>query len=127
MMRLTSVLIAILFSAACSGSDGDGIVEGPAAEAVADEAPYGTGAEIGTTYDYVLYVHCGVEWARIDGTWWQTEPLNDGNANPPPGWGNPYDEGELTLTNETTAEYSGPDGKVEFTRTDQTEPPFSCE
>lgn len=47
-------------------SDGDEPAGGPTG-AELDEAPYGPGAEVDRTYDYDLYVHCGVEWARIDG------------------------------------------------------------
>lgn len=39
---------------------------GPDSDALA-EPPYGGGVNVGTTYDYSLYVHCGVEWAQIDG------------------------------------------------------------
>ena len=93
----------------------------PAASPVVDPAdppPFGPGVVIGATYDYALYVHCGVEWARIDGTWWQTPLLDDGNRNPPAGWGNPSDQGRLTILDDTTAEYIGQaGGAVMFTRT----------
>ncbi len=126
-MRRCVVLVAVvLLVAACSSG---GVVEGPAQDDIENKPPYGVGVEIGETYDYVLYVHCGVRWARIDGTWWETAaPLDDGNANPPNGWGNPYDAGSLTVVDETTAEYrGGPDVTVRFGRTDATEPPFACE
>jgi hypothetical protein len=73
---------------------------------------------VGDEYDYVLYVHCGVQWARIDGDWFETEPLNDGNANPPPGWGNPYDKGSLTIVDSNTATYRRDnDETITFVRT----------
>lgn len=76
---------------------------------------------------YALYTHCGIEWARIDGVFWQaTRPLSDGNGNPPLGWGNPYQQGRLTLTSRTTAEFSSPAGSVTFKRTERTRPPFLC-
>lgn len=55
---------------------------------------------IGTTVDYWFYTHCGVENARLGGAWWQAvQPLYgaDGPGNPPAGWGNPLQEGRLTL------------------------------
>jgi hypothetical protein len=76
---------------------------------------------------YRLYTHCGVEWARIDGVFWRAvQPLSDGSGNPPPGWGNPFQEGRLTLTNPTTAEFSSPAGSVTFKRTGRTRAPVIC-
>jgi hypothetical protein len=76
---------------------------------------------------YRLYTHCGIQWARIDGTFWQAiKPLSDGDGNPPPGWGNPYEEGKLTLTSHTTAEFTSPVGNVTFKRTERTQPPVLC-
>lgn len=120
-------LVALaLIVGACS--DGGGGADGPAQEDIDNEPPYGPGVAVGQTYEYVMYVHCGVRWARIDGTWWETAPLDDGNANPPQGWGNPFDEGQLTMLDETTAEYrGGPDVTVRFERTDATQTPFECE
>ncbi len=92
-----------------------------------NEPPYGAGVDVGETYDYVLNTHCGIEWTRIDGVWWRTTPLDDGSGNPPAGWGNPYDSGQLQVVDETTAIYSGgPDVDVTFERTDLVEPPFVC-
>jgi hypothetical protein len=35
---------------------------------------------------YRLYTHCGIEWAKIDGTFWHAKhPLSDGSGNPPAG------------------------------------------
>jgi len=126
MMRAVAALVLVgSILGACSNSDEP--PEGPSA-AETEEAPYGPGVEIERTYDYQLYVHCGIEWALIDGAWWQTPPLDDGNANPPEGWGNPYDEGELTLIDDMTATYAGPDGPVEFKRTERTDSPRTpCE
>lgn len=126
------VCFAVAF-AACGDEDGVAtggrpqVVEGPAQADIDNEPPYGPGAEVGESYDYVLYTHCGIEWARIDGVWWRTPPVDDGNANPPSGWGNPYDAGELLVVDDTTAVYSGgPDVEVEFERTDLSEVPFAC-
>ncbi len=143
-MRRCVGLVALAFVvAACSGGsdvvDGPAqggidtgppygnMVDSPAQEDILDEPPYGAGVVVGETYDYVMYVHCGVRWTRIDGVWWKTAPLGDG-VNPPDGWGNPYDAGTLTVIDETTAEYTGgPDVTVRFKRTDATEPPFMCD
>lgn len=127
MMRRCVRLVVLAFVvAACSG--GSDVVDGPAHEDIDNEPPYGAGVVVGKTYDYVMYVHCGVRWMRIDGVWWETAPLDDGNANPPEGWGNPFDAGTLTVIDETTAEYTGgPDVTVRFERSDVTQAPFACE
>lgn len=101
---------------------------GPAEADVNDEPPYGAGAEIGQTYEYVLYTHCGIEWARVDGMFWQSTPLDDGSGNPPAGWGNPYDAGELEIIERNVAVYrGGPGAEVEFERTDMAAAPGTCE
>jgi hypothetical protein len=87
--------------------------------------PAATGAHRGRPY--TLLTHCGIEWAKIDGTFWRaTRPLSDGNGNPPSGWGNPTQKGKLSFTNRTTAEFDSPAGKVTFKRTGRTQPPSLC-
>jgi len=45
---------------------------------------------------YSLYTHCGIYEARIGDTYYiADEPLDDGQANPPAGWGNPFQEGTM--------------------------------
>lgn len=47
---------------------------------------------------YSLYTHCGVREARIGHTYYLADhPLDDGQGNPPAGWGNPYQEGVITI------------------------------
>lgn len=76
---------------------------------------------------YRLYTHCGIEWTRIHGTFWRAvKPLSDGNGNPPPGWGNPFQQGTLTFTSTTTAVFRSAAGSVTFHRTGRTRPPFLC-
>lgn len=127
-----AVVALLTVAAGCATEDdSDGYRQsatGPAQADIDDEPPYGPGVEVGKTYDYVLYTHCGIEWARLDGVWWHANPLNDGNANPPPGWGNPYDAGELQVLDDRTATYrGGPDAEVQFERTATVEAPFACE
>jgi hypothetical protein len=55
-----------------------------------------------------LFTHCGINGAMIDGVWWQAAPeLNDGNGNPPNGWGNPYQAGVLHFTDDANAIFTG--------------------
>jgi hypothetical protein len=76
---------------------------------------------------YQLYTHCGVEWARIKGTFWRAQhPLSDGNGKPPAGWGNPFQPGMLTFTNAKNARFASAAGTVIFDRTDRARPPLIC-
>jgi hypothetical protein len=78
------------------------------------------------TERYRLMTHCGIAWTNIAGTFWRAvHPLSDGHGNPPPGWGNPFQDGTLTL-NGTTARFSSRAGTVTFQRTNRTRPPFLC-
>jgi hypothetical protein len=74
-----------------------------------------------------LYTHCGIVWARIDGTFWRATPArSDGNGNPPRGWGNPYQNGRLRVINRTTAVFRSRAGVVRFKRTAATAPQLLC-
>lgn len=47
-----------------------------------------------------LYTHCGVAGFHLGGHWYAREggELSDGNGNPPPGWGNPFQPGQVSLS-----------------------------
>lgn len=69
-------------------------------------------AEIGRPYRFNLYTHCGISTTWFDGRWWNADPpQSDGNANPPPGWGNPYQEGVIVLAAEDRLEFTGDQGQ----------------
>jgi hypothetical protein len=56
---------------------------------------------------YSLYTHCGINEANINGRWYEaSEPLSDGSGNPPPGWGNPSQQGVITFTSPTEAVFT---------------------
>jgi hypothetical protein len=76
---------------------------------------------------YQLYTHCGIQWAKINGTFWHAmHPLSDGNGNPPVGWGNPYQNGRLVLNSSAMARFDSPAGSVTFERTSRQRPPIIC-
>lgn len=80
-----------------------------------------------TSRPYALYTHCGIEWTKIDGTFWRaTRRLSDGNGNPPPGWGNPFQRGTLVFLNSTTARFESAAGSVTFRRTARARSPVTC-
>jgi hypothetical protein len=58
----------------------------------------------GSPQPYRLYTHCGIDEARIGNQYFEAvHPLSDGQGNPPPGWGNPYQPGTMTLLSPATA------------------------
>jgi hypothetical protein len=104
------------------------VVEDPPPLELDGGPPYGPGIEVGATYEYVLYTHCGIEWAPIDGGWWRTDPLGRAVASPPDGWGDPHDAGTLTVEAGDTATYTSDSGiDVEFRRTGTIGTPFACD
>ena len=75
--------------------------------------PCGPGVEIGKTYSFTLYTHCGVRRSYFDGRRWIVGPtLLNNDINPPPGWGNPTDEGTMELVAKNVARYTSRSGLV---------------
>jgi hypothetical protein len=72
---------------------------GPAAQVTAPAGPSTkAAAAVGSAQPYQLYTHCGIDEVRIGNRYFEAvHPLSDGQANPPPGWGNPYQQGTMTL------------------------------
>lgn len=92
MRRQPIVLLCAL--ALVLGGCGSG--ERPAvADAVADAQ--------GTATPFTLSTHCGIHELRTDdGRFWERAegPLTDGSGNPPPGWDNPSQRGQLVVTDD---------------------------
>ncbi len=66
-------------------------------------------------------------WLPASGTFWRAKhPLSDGNGNPPPGWGNPYQGGMLVFISPRTARFDPPAGSVTFQRTSRQKPAVIC-
>lgn len=65
---------------------------------------------------FSVYTHCGVENVRIDGRWWHAKaPLyDDGRTGPPDGWGDPYQEGRLTVESAKRAVFEFAGQRVVF-------------
>jgi len=77
----------------------------PAARSASPGRPSpASAAAAGSPRPYRLYTHCGIDEARISNRYFEAaHPLSDGQGNPPPGWGNPYQQGTMTLLSPTAA------------------------
>ena len=71
---------------------------------------------LGVSYRMTVPTHCGLDWppaVDFDGSFW--DPLgtaSDGQGNPPSGFGNPTDQGVMTLVAADTAVYRSQHGTV---------------
>jgi|SRR3954447_4462738 hypothetical protein len=117
--RTVHVGIAMVLLIAASGCGGSDTAGQPAQKTSPVDSTHGV--------PFNLYTHCGIEWARIRGTFWRAEhELNDGSGNPPEGWGNPSQAGRLSFQSRRTATFSSTAGLVIFHRTSRSKPPFIC-
>jgi hypothetical protein len=86
--------------------------------------------ELGVTYPYLFYVHCGMErLGGFNGTWWNLVGNSGPNAPDNPDWPIKYDElsGLITLVDAETIELSIPSGEViGVYRASETEPAGEC-
>lgn len=77
----------------------------------------GSASGVGQSGPYRLYTHCGIVEAQIGKDYFvAVHPLDDGNGNPPSGWGNPYQDGTMERVSTNTAVFRDSLGhRVEFT------------
>jgi hypothetical protein len=72
----------------------------------------------GVPYQFQLYTHCGLDWPLamdFDGSFWDpivVRNASDVGGSPPIGFGNPYDQGTVTLISPTLAQYRSSSGTV---------------
>jgi hypothetical protein len=133
MRRFTAALLGLIILVAC-GSSASRADETPTVRSAAEQlASVSDTTRPSTTTlpltlpdrQFELYTHCGINGAMIDGVWWRsTTALNDGNGNPPPGWGNPYQSGVLHFLDGSAAVFraSDPNLSVKLQRTHGTDP-----
>jgi hypothetical protein len=71
-------------------------------------------AALGVSYHLKIYTQCGLaSWGSPDfaGSFWDSVgPNDDGNGNPPPGVGNPFDQGTMVLLSQNTARFTSQTG-----------------
>jgi hypothetical protein len=86
-------VMAVVLAACGSGPAGQ-----PTTPARSSTVATTAAAAAGSARPYQLYTHCGIDEARIGNRYFEAvHPLSDGQGNPPPGWGNPYQPGTMTL------------------------------
>lgn len=120
LIQLTALTVEVALLAACASD-----VAPPSPSSTASATSSATGVPSGTSEPFRLYTHCGLGWASIefDGDIWQATgvgPLDDGAGNPPPGFGNPFDEGHITRLDGEHAIYESSQGVLlNFERVDE--------
>jgi hypothetical protein len=87
-----------------------------------------SGLEVGVPYQIELYTHCGIDfWTRFDGSYWDALGYDNGTGNPPPGLGNPFDRGTMTLLSHEEARYVSQSGMaIRFARAAGRPEAMSC-
>jgi hypothetical protein len=97
--------------------------------AAEDSAYTNSAPPLGEAVNYWVYTHCGVESLRVDRRWWHAvEPLygDNGPGDSPDGWGDPYQEGELTLNSEDSITFEAKGEEVEFVPAPENNPMRMC-
>jgi hypothetical protein len=100
-MKLASAaLITLLTVAGCGSTTSPSTSQDPSASA---------SSRVIQAFD--LYTHCGIREAKIGNDFYAASPvLDDGNGNPPAGWGNPGQIGTMTVYSNGTAHFTAPGG-----------------
>lgn len=123
LLSLVVVVVAVVALAAACGTGSD-------APRDAEKTAYAESAPpVGEPVDYFMYTHCGVESLSVDGRWWHAvEPLygENGPGDSPDGWGDPYQEGELTLNSEDSITFEAKGKGVEFVPAPEDKPMTMC-
>ena len=84
--------------------------------------------EVGVTYPFELYTHCGVVGADVGGVWFAADPPLVEAGGPPPGWGDPYQRGTLTLESTDVAAFRDDAGhEVRLRAAAESERPAPCD
>ena len=94
--ELAVIALATAILAAC-GTDA-------AIKAGTASGPSGSRLVAARARPYRLYTHCGIDEARLGSRYFEAvHPLSDGQGNPPSGWGNPFQQGTMTLLSPSEA------------------------
>lgn len=139
-MRVCAFVLALtVFAVGCSGGSTETAPAGQSSRAQSTNTPTteqpSATAETGSTVAapvskaFTVYTHCGVESARIHGRWWHAKPPLYGDTEgggPPAGWGDPYQEGTLTVEAADRAVFEALGQRVVFVPAPDNEPVRVC-
>lgn len=77
---------------------------------------------------FSVYTHCGVESFRLDGRWWHARPplYDRERSGPPAGWGDPHQEGTLTMVSADRAVFEALGQRIVFVPAPDNEPVRVC-
>jgi len=105
---LTAVTATVVTVSACSAQPPDVPARPTPSQPVPSAVIDGEASlAVGATATYSMLTHCGVENARINGRWWHAVPPLYGaggeGVSPPAGWGDPFQQGTLTLQSASRA------------------------
>lgn len=121
--RQLTLAVALLLAAAC-GTSND-------APRDAERTAYSESAPpVGEPVGFFIYTHCGIERLRLDGReWLAVEPLygENGPGDSPDGWGDPYQEGELTFHSEDSITFEAKGEDIEFVPAPEGKPIRLCD
>lgn len=94
----------------------------------ADSPQQAGGAAASSTTPFTVYTHCGVENVRIDGQWWHAKPplYNRDRSGPPEGWGDPHQDGSLTMVAPDRAVFEALGQRVVFVPAAENKPVRVC-
>jgi hypothetical protein len=123
MRALAAFLVAVSISA-CADESGGTVLGGPPSTTEPSTI------SVGETVDFSMYTHCGVESTRINGRVWNaTDPLYSSleMLGPPDGWGDPYQDGRLTLQSAGRAVFAALGERVVLVPSDTGEPLRPCD
>ena len=117
-----AALVVPLLTVGCGGSVTKG---SPTEEATNPSSTVHTPS--GTPF--TVHTHCGVESARIDGRWWHAKPplYNESRNGPPTGWGDPQQQGLLTVESGDRAVFDTLGQQVVFVPAPDNEPGRPCD
>ncbi len=102
-----AVQLVIVGCGNSSGDPGGGTLPGTSTGTATTQPPSPEPTAL-TSFRYTLYTHCGIHFASFDGRVWATTPLSDGSANPPAGWGNPGQPGQVDILTKGKAVFTAP-------------------
>jgi hypothetical protein len=135
-MRVCAFALALtVFAVGCSGGSTESApahgqsINIPTAEQPSATAGTGSTGSVPVSKAFTVYTHCGVESARIHGRWWHAKPPLYGDTEgggPPAGWGDPYQEGTLTVEANGRAVFEALGQRVVFVPAPDNEPVRVC-